>query len=139
MRAFSWFGGLALLFASLPLVQGWAQEATPSPASAPDPYATRPGTALAGRNGVKPPVLMQAVNPSYSEQARAEKISGDVTVQLTVDANGNPSDVRVLRGLGYGLDEKAVEAVQQYKFRPATRDGVAVPVKLYIKVNFKIF
>jgi periplasmic protein TonB len=56
-----------------------------------------------------------------------------------VDKNGNPSDVKVVRGIGHGLDEKAVEAVRQYKFKPATKDGDPVMVDLYINVNFQIF
>ena len=119
MGRLRWFCGLVLLIASVSVSHGWAQEATTSSASA--------------------PVLVKQMNPSYSEQARAAKISGDVLVQLVVDANGNPTDVRVKRGLGYGLDEKAVEAVQGYKFRPAVRDGVPVPTKLFVNVNFKIF
>jgi protein TonB len=62
-----------------------------------------------------------------------------VLVHLIVDAKGVPQNVQVLRGIGMGLDEKAVEAVKQYRFKPATEGGEPVPVELNIEVNFKIF
>ena len=58
---------------------------------------------------------------------------------MWVDKDGNPSHVRVVRGAGHGLDEKAVEAVRQYRFKPATKDGEPVMVDLYIDVKFQIF
>jgi protein TonB len=89
--------------------------------------------------GVKPPSVLRQVDPEFSEEARKAKFSGNVQVYLWVDENGNPSHVRVVRGVGMGLDEKAVEAVRQYKFKPATKDGKPVKVDLYIDVNFQIF
>ena len=56
-----------------------------------------------------------------------------------VDENGNPSHVKVVRGVGMGLDEKAIEAVRQYKFKPAMQNGKPVKVDLYVDVNFQIF
>ena len=91
------------------------------------------------RDGTRPPAVLSAPNPTYTEEARQNKVSGDVVIALTVDEHGLPQDVRVKRGLGSGLDEKAVEAVRQYKFKPATRDGVPVATHLFINVNFKIF
>ena len=67
------------------------------------------------------------------------KISGTVLVNLWVDQNGIPRDVRVVRGIGKGLDEKAVEAVSKYRFKPAMEDGQPVPVELNMEINFKIF
>jgi protein TonB len=89
--------------------------------------------------GVKAPVLTYQVDPEFSEEARKAKFSGNVEVYLWVDEKGNPSHVRVIRGVGMGLDEKAVEAVRQYKFKPATKDGKPVAVDLYINVDFQIF
>jgi len=89
--------------------------------------------------GVRPPTVLRQVDPEFSEEARKAKFSGNVQVYLWVDEQGNPSHVRVVRGVGMGLDEKAVEAVRQYKFRPATKDGKPVKVDLYIDVNFQIF
>ena len=89
--------------------------------------------------GVSAPVLVFSVEPEFSEQARKAKVSGNVLVNLWVDERGNPSHVRVLRGIGLGLDEKAVEAVKQYKFKPALENGRPVLVELNVDVTFQIF
>lgn len=88
---------------------------------------------------VRPPVVINTPDPEYTEAARKAKLSGNVLVALVVDSNGQPQNVRVARGLGNELDEKAVEAVQQYRFKPATRNGEPVPVDLKVEVNFQIF
>jgi periplasmic protein TonB len=88
---------------------------------------------------IRPPSVLSAVEPEFSEEARKAKFSGNVQVYLIVDEQGNPSHVKVVRGVGMGLDEKAVEAVRQYKFKPATQNGKPVKVDLYIEVNFQIF
>jgi protein TonB len=88
---------------------------------------------------IKPPSVIYQVEPEFSEEARKAKFSGNVQVYLWVDEQGNPSHVRVIRGVGMGLDEKAVEAVRQYKFKPAMQNGKPVKVDLYIDVNFQIF
>ena len=87
----------------------------------------------------QPPKLIYQVDPEFSEEARKAKFSGNVQVYLVVDVNGNPTHVRVVRPIGMGLDEKALEAVRQYKFKPAMNNGKPVPVDLYIDVNFQIF
>jgi protein TonB len=89
--------------------------------------------------GVAPPVVLFAPEPQFSEEARKAKVSGNVLVYLQVDTNGKPMHVRVLRGIGLGLDEKAVEAVTQYKFKPAMENGKPVPVEMNVEVNFQIF
>jgi len=88
---------------------------------------------------IRPPSVVFQVDPEFSEEARKAKFSGNVQVYLIVDEQGNPSHVKVVRGVGMGLDEKAVEAVRQYKFKPATQNGKPVKVDLYIEVNFQIF
>jgi protein TonB len=102
-----------------------------------------PGTGVgpihAGVGGVRDPVLIHSVEPEFSEDARKHKFSGNVQVYLWVDELGNPSHIRVVRGVGMGLDEKAVEAVRQYKFKPAMKDGKPVKVDMYIDVDFRIF
>jgi TonB family protein len=90
-------------------------------------------------NGVSSPILVHMAGPHYSEEAKKANISGDVLMSLTVDRNGDATHVRVVRGIGYGLDEKAIEAVKQYKFKPAMQDGKPVDVALNIQVDFKIF
>ena len=62
-----------------------------------------------------------------------------MTVNLIVDEKGNPTRVRVLHGVGMGLDQKALEAVSKYKFKPAMEGGKPVMVELNIEVNFQIF
>jgi protein TonB len=89
--------------------------------------------------GVSQPVLIYSVEPEFSEEARKAKVAGNVLVNLWVDTNGNPSHVHVIRGVGMGLDEKAVEAVRQYRFKPAMENGKPVLVELNVEVNFQIF
>ncbi len=88
---------------------------------------------------VSAPQLIFQVDPEFSEEARKAKFQGEVLVHLIVDATGRPTQVRVIRPVGMGLDEKAREAVAQYKFRPARKGGQAVPVELNVAVNFQIF
>ena len=89
--------------------------------------------------GVSSPELIFKVDPEFSEEARKAKFMGIVLVNLIVDQNGNPQNVHVLRGVGMGLDQKAVEAVKQYKFRPAKEGGKPVAVELNVQVDFQIF
>ena len=89
--------------------------------------------------GVSPPTVISSVDPEYSDEARRAKYTGIVVVSLIVDTQGNPQHVSVIRRLGMGLDEKAVEAVRQYKFKPAMYQGHAVPVEVNIEVNFQIY
>lgn len=88
---------------------------------------------------VQPPKLIYQVDPVFSEEARRAKISGNTQIYMIVGADGVPQKVLIARPAGHGLDEKAVEAARQYRFRPATRDGEPVPVDLYIDVNFQVF
>ena len=89
--------------------------------------------------GVSAPQVLYAPEPEFSEEARKAKVAGNVLVNIWVDTNGNPSHVHVIRGVGMGLDEKAVEAVKLYKFKPAMENGKPVLVELNIEVNFQIF
>lgn len=88
--------------------------------------------------GVSRPQVLYSVEPEFSEEARKAKFSGNVEVYLWVDADGKPSHIRVVRGVGMGLDEKAVDAVRQYRFKPAMKDGKPVTVDLYVDVDFQI-
>jgi protein TonB len=89
--------------------------------------------------GVSAPQLVFSPDPEFSDEARRAKYQGVCVVSLIVDAQGNPQRVQVVRHLGMGLDEKAVEAVRQYKFKPATLQGKPVPVEVNIDVNFRIY
>lgn len=89
--------------------------------------------------GVSDPVPLYAPDPEFSDQARRAKYQGICIVGLIVDAHGNPQQVHIVRPLGMGLDEKAMEAVRQYKFKPAMYHGHPVPVQINIEVNFRIY
>ena len=89
--------------------------------------------------GVSAPIEVYRVEPEFSEEARKAKISGNVLVNLWVDKKGRVTHVSVLKGLGMGLDEKAIEAVKQFRFKPAMEDGKPVTVEMNIDVNFQIF
>ncbi|HYK36091.1 energy transducer TonB [Alloacidobacterium sp.] len=89
--------------------------------------------------GVSAPQVIYAPDPEFSDEARRAKYQGICVVSVIVDTQGNPQHVHVIRPLGMGLDEKAVEAVRQYKFRPATYQGRPVPVEVNIEVNFRIY
>jgi TonB family protein len=88
---------------------------------------------------VSAPMVIYQVDPEYTPEARNARFGGVVLVNLVVDQQGVPQNVHVLRSLGMGLDAKALEAVKQYRFRPAMEDGKPVPVQLNIEVNFQIF
>lgn len=89
--------------------------------------------------GVSAPQVIFSVDPEFSDEARRAKYQGICLVALIVDAQGNPQRVHVVRPLGMGLDEKAVEAVRQYKFKPAYYQGHPVAVEVNIEVNFRIY
>lgn len=88
--------------------------------------------------GVSAPTLVFKVEPEYSEEARKAKFQGTVVLYVVVDEKGSPRDLRVVRPLGLGLDEKAIEAVTKWRFRPGYKDGKAVPVAATIEVNFRL-
>ncbi len=89
--------------------------------------------------GVSNPTLIYAPDPEFSDEARRAKYQGVCVVGLIVDATGNPQHVQIVRALGMGLDEKAMEAVRQYKFKPAQFKGKNVAVEVNIEVNFRIY
>jgi TonB family protein len=88
--------------------------------------------------GVSSPALVYKVEPEYSEEARKAKFQGTVLLSVIVDDKGNPRDIKVLRPLGLGLDEKAIEAVQKWRFRPGYLNGKPVAVAAQIEVNFRL-
>jgi TonB family protein len=88
---------------------------------------------------VTAPVPLSTVTPKFSDEAQRAKYSGICILSLVVDKDGSPRDIRVVRRLGMGLDEKAIEAVNQYRFKPAMKDGEPVPVRITVEVNFRLF
>jgi TonB family protein len=103
-----------------------------------DPTAQGQGVYRVG-NGISPPVVLYKVDPTYTEEARRARYSGTVVLQLIVDPGGFPRDFKVVRSLGMGLDDKAIEAVRKWKFRPGHKNGQAVAAQATIEVNFRLF
>lgn len=108
-------------------------------------YANRPvasvGSAFTfgkAEPGVKPPVLVYKKEPEYSEEARKAKYQGTVLLYVEIGTDGHVGAVRVVRSLGLGLDEKAIEAVKQWKFRPAMKNGSAIPMATEVEVQFRL-
>jgi TonB family protein len=90
--------------------------------------------------GVSAPVLVYHVEAEFSDEARRAKYQGIVTVSIIVDAQGNPTNPRIVRALGMGLDEKALEAIRQYRFKPAMKDGkTPVPVMMNVEIDFHLY
>jgi TonB family protein len=89
---------------------------------------------------VSAPIPIYKPEPAYSEEARKAKYQGTVVLWIVVDAQGNvANDVRVVKPLGLGLDEKAMETVRTWKFKPAMRNGTPVPVRVIVEVSFRLF
>lgn len=88
--------------------------------------------------GITPPQLLYKVEPEFSDAARKAKHQGVVVLAIEVDASGRPRNLRVLEPLGLGLDEKAIEAVSQWRFRPGYQDGRPVVTSATVQVNFRL-
>jgi len=89
--------------------------------------------------GVSAPVAIFTPEAEFSDEARRAKYQGVCLISVIVDRQGNPQDPRVIRALGMGLDEKALEAVRKYKFKPAMKGNAPVPVRITIEVNFRLY
>ena len=89
--------------------------------------------------GVSAPHLIYGPEPEFSEEARKAKYQGTVVLQVVVGADGRTHDIRVAQSLGMGLDEKAIEAIRQWKFEPSHKNGVPVAVLVDIEVNFHLY
>ncbi|MHB9001226.1 MAG: energy transducer TonB, partial [Thermoanaerobaculia bacterium] len=88
--------------------------------------------------GIKPPICVDRVDPVYPDEARKARIQGIVIIEAHIDETGVVQDAVVLKPLPYGLGEAAIDAVKQWRFRPALRDGQPVPVVFNLTVNFKL-
>src|SRR5262249_55281393 len=89
--------------------------------------------------GVSAPKALFTPGPEYSGEARKAKYQGTVGLWLIVGADGRPRRVKVARTLGMGLDQKAIEAVRNWKFEPAMKDGRPVAVQINVEVNFRLY
>jgi len=86
----------------------------------------------------RPPVLIFKKEPDYSDEARKAKYQGTVLLNVEINDSGLVGQVQVVRSLGLGLDEKAIEAVKQWRFKPATKDGQPVSASMQLEVNFRL-
>ena len=133
---------MVFMFLALAAAAAGQQPTTPTPGTSTNDVQSNAGNTTEGpinHNGkIQPPVLVYSPPPVYSIEARQAHFSGTVLVFLQIDVNGNPSHIRVVKGVGMGLDEKAVNAVRQYKFKPAMQDGKPVVFDLNVNVNFQI-
>lgn len=84
------------------------------------------------------PQVIHSEEPEYSEEARKARFQGTVVLAIEVDVNGRPENIRVLRGLGLGLDEKAIEALERWRFRPAIAGDHPVPAQAVVEVTFRL-
>lgn len=84
------------------------------------------------------PTILSQVKPKYTEEARQNKIQGKVVLSVEFRADGTIGDIRVIRGLGFGLDEKAIEAARQIRFRPAVNGGVPVTTRSRVEFTFNL-
>jgi len=89
--------------------------------------------------GISAPQAIFMPDPAYTEEARRAKTQGTCVLGLIVDAEGHPRDIRIVRGLGFGLDARAIEAVRQWRFEPAMKDGKPVNVQVNVEVTFRLY
>jgi len=97
------------------------------------------GGAYSVGGGVTAPIPIYKPEPPYSEEARKAKHQGTVVLFIIVDSEGNVTEARIVRPLGLGLDEKALDTVRTWKFKPGMRNAVPVPVKVLVEVQFRLF
>jgi periplasmic protein TonB len=109
------------------------------PSSGPGAGAGPPGIFPAGKMGVTVPEVIFDPEPSFSDEARKAKAQGIVLLFLVVGKDGHTYDVRVGQSLGMGLDEKAIEAVNRWRFRPATLNGQPVATQIAVQVDFHLY
>lgn len=122
---------------TIPLAPPPGAPALTSPAEPTDVILPGPFK-IGGR--ISAPVLKHRVTARYTDEARRAHDQGVCLIGLIVDAQGKPQNIHVVRALGMGLDEKALDAIRQYKFKPAMMDGkTPVPVMITIEVDFRLY
>ena len=134
------------------LVRDWRfepglQDGRPAPVHATLNFARgdgspAPGGAVANAyrigGGVSAPTVIYKVEPEYTNEARAAGLQGTVVLFVVITPDGRATNIKVMRPLGKGLDQAAIESVEQWKFKPGLKDGTPVPVQATIEVNFRL-
>jgi periplasmic protein TonB len=103
-----------------------------------DGHQGTPGITSGSGHRITPPQLIYKVEPEFSEDARKAKFSGMVILAIEVDAAGHPRGFRVMQSPGLGLEEKAIDAVKQWRFKPGYQDGKPVVTGATVEVNFRL-
>jgi periplasmic protein TonB len=105
-------------------------------------YGPGEGGGTSGTNSaggpITPPVLLWKGEPEYSEEARKARVQGMVVLLIEIDARGRAQNIRVRQGLGLGLDERAMQAVGGWRFRPGTRSGKPIVTTAEVYINFRL-
>ena len=115
----------------------WQIEPHESPPTVSTPVLNAPGALRVGGD-VLAPVVIRRVNPLYPDEAKQNRVSGIVIVEVVIDKNGRVKDAMVLKGLPFGLAKAAIDAVRQWAFRPGTLNGEPIAVIFDLTVNFKL-
>jgi len=141
--------GLASPFAALPsnydggsLALRWRLHYDPDRAVPPERHWSANGGSVELLHAPERTPVAQAIytpDPEFSEEARRKHVEGVVVLRLTVSESGDVTDVVVTKGLGYGLDEKATEAVRRWKFKPPLKDGQPISSTANVEVDFHLF
>ena len=105
---------------------------------APNPQEP-PSRVYKSGNGVTPPRVFYSPDPEFSDQARRKHFQGTCVLGLVVGEDGMPRNIKIIKPLGMGLDEKAIETVRSWKFEPARKDGKPVAVEIAIEVDFHLY
>ncbi len=138
---------IAKVYARFLLEQGRTEEAADldaravasqkANASRADPGSAAPGVVRTGGD-VTPPSLLQKKEPEYSEEARSAKLTGRVRLYAEIGPDGTARNIRAVERLGLGLDEQAIDAIRQWRFKPGAKNGQPVTVAATIEVNFRL-
>jgi TonB family protein len=110
------------------------------PATAQQPAGDKSNVEIprAGVSGVSMPKCQHGPDPEYPQEARKKKYEGVVVLMVVVTLAGKATDIQVIKSPGMGLDEKAIEAVRKWRFKPAMKDGKPVNVKMPIEITFRL-
>jgi TonB family protein len=98
--------------------------------------ALAPALLLAQSWGTRPPRVISRVEAEYSEEARRAGVNTTVVVSLTVNENGAPQDIKIVRGAGFGLDERAIRAIESWRFEPGSKEGKPQAAATRVEIHF---